>query len=74
MAADLRTLFEVRQELAAIEERNRLARDLHDNIKQQAFAISAQVNTARSMLERNPSAAGHDWRRSKRFPTSYARN
>ncbi len=57
MATDLRTLFETRQELAAIEERNRLARDLHDSIKQQAFAISAQVNSARSMLERDPSAA-----------------
>jgi NarL family two-component system sensor histidine kinase LiaS len=57
MAADLRTLFEVRQELAAIEERNRLARDLHDSIKQQAFAISAQINAARSMLEHDPSAA-----------------
>jgi two-component system, NarL family, sensor histidine kinase LiaS len=58
MAADLRALFETRQELAAIEERNRLARDLHDSIKQQAFAISAQINAARSMLERDPSAAG----------------
>jgi NarL family two-component system sensor histidine kinase LiaS len=58
MAADLRTLFEVRQELAAIEERNRLARDLHDSIKQQAFAISAQINAARSMLARDPGAAG----------------
>ena len=56
MAADLRTLFEVRQELAAIEERNRLARDLHDSIKQQAFAISAQINAARSMLAAGPSA------------------
>jgi two-component system, NarL family, sensor histidine kinase LiaS len=58
MAADLRTLFEVRQELAAIEERNRLARDLHDSIKQQAFAISAQINAARSVLARNPGTAG----------------
>jgi signal transduction histidine kinase len=57
MAADLHTLFSVRQELAAIEERNRLARDLHDNIKQQAFAISAQINAARSMLAANPALA-----------------
>ena len=56
MAADLRTLFEVRQELAAVEERNRLARDLHDSIKQQAFAISAQINAARAMLGHDPSA------------------
>jgi NarL family two-component system sensor histidine kinase LiaS len=28
------------QELAVVEERNRLARDLHDSVKQQVFAIS----------------------------------
>jgi NarL family two-component system sensor histidine kinase LiaS len=57
MAADLRNLFEARQELAAIAERNRIARDLHDSIKQQAFAIAAQVSAARALLETNPSAA-----------------
>lgn len=57
MAADLRSLFAARQELAAISERNRIARDLHDSIKQQAFAIAAQVSAARSLVEQNPSAA-----------------
>jgi NarL family two-component system sensor histidine kinase LiaS len=55
MAADLHSLMQTRQELAALEERNRLARDLHDSIKQQAFAVSAQLSAARKLLHRDPS-------------------
>ncbi len=39
-----------RQQLAVLEERNRLARDLHDSAKQQAFAVAAQLGAARSLL------------------------
>jgi signal transduction histidine kinase len=45
------------QDLAVAEERNRLARDLHDSAKQQAFALSAQLDAIRSLLERDPLAA-----------------
>lgn len=45
------------QELAAVDERNRLARELHDSVKQQAFAASAQLGTARTLLSTNPAAA-----------------
>ncbi|HEU0292542.1 MAG TPA: sensor histidine kinase, partial [Anaerolineales bacterium] len=38
------------QELAVVEERNRLARDLHDSVKQQVFAISMQLSAARTAL------------------------
>ncbi len=38
------------QELAVVEERNRLARELHDSVKQQVFAISMQLSAARTML------------------------
>jgi len=38
------------QELAVVEERNRLARDLHDSVKQQVFAISMQLGAARTAL------------------------
>jgi signal transduction histidine kinase len=34
------------QELAVVEERNRLARDLHDSVKQQVYAISMQLGAA----------------------------
>jgi signal transduction histidine kinase len=38
------------QELAVVDERNRLARDLHDSVKQQVFAISMQLSAARAFL------------------------
>lgn len=44
-------------ELAVFEERNRLARDLHDSAKQRAFALSAQLDAVRSLLRRDPAAA-----------------
>jgi signal transduction histidine kinase len=43
--------------LAADEERGRIARDLHDSAKQQAFALSAQLDAARSRLRQSPEAA-----------------
>lgn len=43
-------LFEQTKDLAVMEERNRLARDLHDSAKQKAFAALAQLGAARGML------------------------
>lgn len=57
MAQQLHTLVSAQQELAVAEERNRLALDLHDSVKQQAFAASAQLGAARALLSANPSAA-----------------
>ncbi len=42
-------LFEQTRDLAVMEERNRLARDLHDSAKQKAFAALAQLGTANGM-------------------------
>jgi NarL family two-component system sensor histidine kinase LiaS len=58
MAEQLQNLLQTRQELAALEERNRLARDLHDSVKQQLFAGSMQIGAARALLPANPAAAG----------------
>jgi NarL family two-component system sensor histidine kinase LiaS len=44
------------QDLAVIEERNRLARDLHDSVKQQVFAISMQLSAARAFLKEDDQA------------------
>ena len=44
------------QELAVVEERNRLARDLHDSVKQQVFAISMQLSAARTALSESDRA------------------
>ncbi|MGD9099874.1 MAG: histidine kinase, partial [Anaerolineae bacterium] len=57
MAQQLEQLLSTRRELAAVEERNRLARELHDSVKQQAFAAAAQISAAKMLLERDPAAA-----------------
>ena len=57
MAGQLQNLIETRQQLATLEERNRLARDLHDSIKQQVFAISMQIASTRILLKRDIVAA-----------------
>jgi signal transduction histidine kinase len=46
------------QELAVVDERNRLARDLHDSVKQQVFAISMQLGAARALLDNGHQAYG----------------
>lgn len=51
MAQDLQNLLDARSELVILEERNRLARDLHDSTKQQAFALAAQISAGRRLLE-----------------------
>jgi ligand-binding sensor domain-containing protein/signal transduction histidine kinase len=50
-------LFEKTKELAVIEERNRVARDLHDSAKQKAFAALAQLGAVSGILKSDPSNA-----------------
>jgi len=50
MAIDLRALVQTRGQLAMLEERHRLARDLHDTVKQKAFALNLQLSTAARLL------------------------
>jgi signal transduction histidine kinase len=57
MAVELATLLETRHELATVEARNRLARDLHDTVKQQIFALQMQVAAAQALIERDPGSA-----------------
>jgi NarL family two-component system sensor histidine kinase LiaS len=57
MSEQLQGLLETRRELAVVEERNRLARDLHDSAKQQAFAAAAQISAASKLLKDDPVAA-----------------
>ncbi len=54
---EIERLFEQTKELAIIEERNRLARELHDSAKQKAFAALAQLGTASGLIQHNVSAA-----------------
>jgi signal transduction histidine kinase len=54
LLVDLRLAQRQLHDLAVAEERNRLARDLHDSVKQQVFATTMQLGAARVLLERDP--------------------
>lgn len=58
MAEQLQTHIHTRDELARVEERNRLARDLHDTVKQQTYAARMQLSAAKNLLASDPQAAG----------------
>ena len=57
MARQLQHLLDTRSQLLVVEERNRLARDLHDSAKQMAFAASAQISTVRRLIDQDPQQA-----------------
>jgi signal transduction histidine kinase len=42
------------EELSAIQERDRLARELHDSVSQTIFSISLHSRATRILLERDP--------------------
>jgi len=54
MSDQLGQLVQTRQELAASEERNRISRELHDNIKQQVFSINMNLGAAAVLIEKKP--------------------
>lgn len=58
MADALSGLIKTKQALATSEERNRLARDLHDTAKQRAFALNMQLTAASRTLDPD-SREGH---------------
>jgi len=50
-------LYEQAQNLAAVEERQRLARELHDSVSQALYGIALGARTARTLLDRDPARA-----------------
>lgn len=50
-------LFEQVQGKAALEERQRLARELHDSVSQALFGIGLGARTARTVIEQDPAKA-----------------
>jgi PAS domain S-box-containing protein len=47
-------LYQQAQNLAALEERQRLARELHDSVSQALYGIALGARTARALLDRDP--------------------
>jgi signal transduction histidine kinase len=54
---EIRVLYEQAQELAALQERQRLARELHDSVSQVLYSISLGAHTAREALASEPEQA-----------------
>jgi signal transduction histidine kinase len=50
-------LYEQTREYAVVEERNRLARELHDSVTQSLFSVTLLSDAALNLLERDPSKA-----------------
>jgi len=50
-------LYERSQRLAVIEERQRIARELHDSVSQALYGIGLGARTARALLDRDPDKA-----------------
>src|SRR5207237_2985225 len=50
-------LLAATREKVALEERQRLARELHDSISQSLYAIRLEATTARERLDQNPAGA-----------------
>jgi signal transduction histidine kinase len=50
-------LYERSRELSVVEERNRLARDLHDAVVQRLFGVVLTAEAAATLLDRDPAAA-----------------
>jgi signal transduction histidine kinase len=51
-------LYERAQHAASLEERQRLARELHDSVSQALYGISLGTRTAKTLLERDPARVG----------------
>src|SRR3954449_4529990 len=56
-------LYERSRELSIVEERNRLARELHDSVTQQLFGVALAAESASTLLARDRDAAAAELRR-----------
>jgi NarL family two-component system sensor histidine kinase LiaS len=57
MAKRVQDQLRTHEQLATLEARNQLARDLHDSVKQQVFAVTMTLGAAKTLRERDPEAA-----------------
>ncbi|HEY0283036.1 MAG TPA: histidine kinase, partial [Rhizomicrobium sp.] len=59
MAQDLEMYLSLKQNLAVTDERNRVARELHDTVKQKLFALGLQLATAKAKAAGSEGAEEH---------------
>jgi len=57
VAVENARLYEQARQLASLEERQKLARELHDSVSQALYGIALGARTARTLLEREPALA-----------------
>lgn len=67
IALERAQLFNRSVQLGAVEERNRLAREIHDTLAQGLAAITLQLETADALLDSDPQRAGHALRQALRL-------
>jgi signal transduction histidine kinase len=60
LAIENARLHERSRELSIVEERNRLARELHDSVTQRLFGVVLAAESAATLLERSPAAAAEE--------------
>lgn len=59
MARDLELFLNLKQKMALSDERNRVARELHDTVKQKLFALGLQLATAKTKPAAMAAASEH---------------
>jgi signal transduction histidine kinase len=57
LAIEKTRLYERSRELSIVEERNRLARELHDSVTQKLFGVTLTAESAATVIERDPKEA-----------------
>lgn len=57
---DHATAYEQRRELSVLDERNRLARELHDAVTQMLFSLRLRIETAASLVADDPDRAADE--------------
>lgn len=72
MAAQLANHVRIEQELASLQERQRLARELHDGVKQQVFAAGLQMHAALQWMDRDLQRARQGLNRAQDINASIA--
>src|SRR5882724_5383593 len=57
LAIEKANLYERSRELSIVEERNRLARELHDSVTQKLFGVTLTAESAATVVDRDPKEA-----------------